>query len=458
MSFLIPLFIFAAILSPSARGEEDARKRAEALIAGLGDPEPALCGTRWFCVSRDGEILEAIKIAVEIIKAPPGARYRVTIEQARADSLVPGKVITICHVDGKLSTVSGNEMRGKTSVRTFHKTPDGWVCDFPRSGRRFATYRIHQPHVDYRNDDVIIWADPGRTKRLFLLPPGTKVDVIETVDGAKYGSNHIMYKVRTADGRAGWVPKNWCKQHITEDKGVDLCVLEEVTENYSGLASAFLLMEKVDISRPGSYVFPGIDWPGRVARSEKAHILDRSVIGEVKVTVHESAQYMYAGIELPAVKVDVTSQKAGKASKIIFTMDMNRQVLEFGPEKNPIPFLACDEKDVRDLLGEKKPKAGFTEEDAVALYESAVDAWADAFYQAEDKSQVKGFDKFLDEACRKAGTDNWADYCTQASMAMGAEAWGRFVNRITDIHKKKMEELVKLMNEDAEKEAGEKKE
>jgi hypothetical protein len=77
---------------------------------------------------------------------------------------------------------------------------------------RIAYYEIYQPDVYYPNDDVIVWQDPGRNQRAFLLPPKTRVDVLETVDGDKYGSPHVMYKIKTTDGRTGWVPKGWCKQ------------------------------------------------------------------------------------------------------------------------------------------------------------------------------------------------------------------------------------------------------
>jgi hypothetical protein len=82
----------------------------------------------------------------------------------------------------------------------------------PGSKKRVAYYRIHQPDVNYPNDHVIIWKDPSRENRAFILSPGTRVDVIETIDGDKFGSRHIMYRIRTADGRTGWVPKPWCKQ------------------------------------------------------------------------------------------------------------------------------------------------------------------------------------------------------------------------------------------------------
>jgi hypothetical protein len=78
--------------------------------------------------------------------------------------------------------------------------------------KRIAYYQIHQPDVNYPDDDVIIWKAPDRENRAFLLSPGIKVTVIETIDGDKFGSAHIMYKIKTADGRTGWVPKKWCKQ------------------------------------------------------------------------------------------------------------------------------------------------------------------------------------------------------------------------------------------------------
>ena len=81
-----------------------------------------------------------------------------------------------------------------------------------RSKQRIAYYKIHQPDVNYPNDDVLIWKAPDRENRAFKLAPGTKVTVVETIDGDKYGTKHIMYKIKTADGRTGWVPKKWCKQ------------------------------------------------------------------------------------------------------------------------------------------------------------------------------------------------------------------------------------------------------
>lgn len=78
--------------------------------------------------------------------------------------------------------------------------------------QRIAYYQIHQPHPVYPDDPVNIWKDPGRNQKAFQLAPGTKVDVTETIDGDKYDTPHIIYKIKTADGREGWVPKPWCKQ------------------------------------------------------------------------------------------------------------------------------------------------------------------------------------------------------------------------------------------------------
>ena len=77
---------------------------------------------------------------------------------------------------------------------------------------RIAYYEIYQNDVNYPTDDVIIWQAPDRAQRAFLLAPKTRVEVIKTVDGDKYGTQHVMYQIKTADVRTGWVPKPWCKQ------------------------------------------------------------------------------------------------------------------------------------------------------------------------------------------------------------------------------------------------------
>ena len=74
-----------------------------------------------------------------------------------------------------------------------------------KNQRQISHYEIFQPNINYPNDDVILWMDPGRNQRAFMLKPGTKVDVIEIVDGEKFGSMHLMYRIRTADGREGWI-------------------------------------------------------------------------------------------------------------------------------------------------------------------------------------------------------------------------------------------------------------
>jgi hypothetical protein len=78
---------------------------------------------------------------------------------------------------------------------------------------------IHQPDVNYPNDDVLIWKSPARNRRAFRLAPGTEVEILEEVDGDRFGTPHVMFKIRTADGREGWVPKSWCKKKAPGRKG-----------------------------------------------------------------------------------------------------------------------------------------------------------------------------------------------------------------------------------------------
>lgn len=71
---------------------------------------------------------------------------------------------------------------------------------------------IHQPNEAYPNDDVIVWKDPGRNSRAFVLAPGTRVAVLEKVDGEEFGSAHVMMRIRTDDGREGWIPKIYVRK------------------------------------------------------------------------------------------------------------------------------------------------------------------------------------------------------------------------------------------------------
>ena len=42
-------------------------------------------------------------------------------------------------------------------------------------------------------------------------PLGTRVKMIKTVEGDAYEYQGVIYRIRTEDGRTGWVPQKWCK-------------------------------------------------------------------------------------------------------------------------------------------------------------------------------------------------------------------------------------------------------
>ncbi|MCU0723968.1 MAG: hypothetical protein MUC63_10215, partial [Planctomycetes bacterium] len=92
---------------------------------------------------------------------------------------------------------------------------------------------IHQPNENYPNDEVIVWKDQGRSQRAFLLPPGEEVENLEEVDGAKSGSPHVMCRIRTRDGREGWVPKPWLRLEAGEPGALrPLRAGEKMTEEF----------------------------------------------------------------------------------------------------------------------------------------------------------------------------------------------------------------------------------
>ncbi len=88
----------------------------------------------------------------------------------------------------------------------------GSYTDAAAQGREKTHFEIYQPHHIYKNDKVLVWHNPSRDKRKFLLDPGTRVKVLKTVDGTKYGQEWDMYLIETMDGRQGWVPSGWCKE------------------------------------------------------------------------------------------------------------------------------------------------------------------------------------------------------------------------------------------------------
>ena len=87
------------------------------------------------------------------------------------------------------------------------------------------------------------------------------------------------------------------------------------------------------------------------------------------------------------------------------------------------------------------------------VYMAAVKAWGREFRDAEDKSQVKGFDKFLNEYSKKAGFEDWNDFAISAARAMGAQAWSECVMRFSKNQQEFMMELQRELMEKAKKEA-----
>ncbi|GEM_PF-3324355 len=71
---------------------------------------------------------------------------------------------------------------------------------------RVDPFRIYQPNRRYPHEPVTLFDSPESKKILFRLPPGTRVFRLNTWDD----SVREIYKVRTMDGREGWVDAKSC--------------------------------------------------------------------------------------------------------------------------------------------------------------------------------------------------------------------------------------------------------
>ncbi|GEM_PF-2792556 len=92
-------------------------------------------------------------------------------------------------------------------------------------------------------------------------------------------------------------------------------------------------------------------------------------------------------------------------------------------------------------------------EDVEKVYMGAMDKYVEAWKKADsDKRADVDFNKYLDEASKDAGYESWKDFSTKAAEAMGEE-WGTVNTDLSKKLTKKMEELGKWVQEEAEKKA-----
>jgi hypothetical protein len=75
------------------------------------------------------------------------------------------------------------------------------------------------------------------------------------------------------------------------------------------------------------------------------------------------------------------------------------------------------------------------------IYRKALAEYEKAYLGAEDKGSVKGYDKFLDEACQRHGYKDWAGFCTALALAVPPEAFQSAIKKMSDEMTKKLTEI-----------------
>jgi hypothetical protein len=79
----------------------------------------------------------------------------------------------------------------------------------PPSGEQ--SYEVFDPSSAPQTAIIKVWESPGLAKMKFQLLTGTKVTVLQHVDHARYSYGGV-YKIRTSDGREGWIATGFCRK------------------------------------------------------------------------------------------------------------------------------------------------------------------------------------------------------------------------------------------------------
>jgi len=116
--------------------------------------------------------------------------------------------------------------------------------------------------------------------------------------------------------------------------------------------AAWVFARRLPLDPPCSYIFKGIEWPTPSKPGEEEQDLDSSAYRDVKFTIAAIAPFKHRGKEVQANKILV--QQEGE-DDFYFYVDADHKILAWGPEGQPVAFIAGTEeecgKDIEAALG-----------------------------------------------------------------------------------------------------------
>ncbi|MCU0722078.1 MAG: hypothetical protein MUC63_00410 [Planctomycetes bacterium] len=100
------------------------------------------------------------------------------------------------------------------------------------------------------------------------------------------------------------------------------------------LPSQFVLLRKLPLDKPCTYVLPGIDWPEADGEGEAEKALPAENVKELKITVPAAAsKFQHRGTEVEAYEIKI--ERTGKGADV-FVVDAKHTLLAILPSDAPI--------------------------------------------------------------------------------------------------------------------------
>jgi hypothetical protein len=143
--------------------------------------------------------------------------------------------------------------------------------------------------------------------------------------------------------------------------------LQPAVLDYWEIPSQCLLLRKIPLDKPATYLLKGVDWPAPAEGAETADVeqdLPADCVKNVRIIVPAASKVMHRGAEVQAYLVRI--ERDGQDPDV-FALDAQHRLLSVTPVKSPIVMVAGTEEEAGANLGPAAPEAPGTAEAKEAM-------------------------------------------------------------------------------------------